>query len=66
MPTEFRLVEAPRRARGRRRWARRLAPLTAALFASAALAGPGVSSTKFSDMPAGAYVSDQAHTSVTA
>jgi polyisoprenoid-binding protein YceI len=38
----------------------------AALFASAALAGPGVSSTKFSDVPAGAYVSDQAHTSVTA
>jgi polyisoprenoid-binding protein YceI len=38
----------------------------AALFGSAAFAQPGVSSTRFADMPAGAYVSDPAHTSVTA
>lgn len=40
--------------------------LAAALFSSVALAQPGVSSTQVSDIPAGAYVSDQAHTSVTA
>jgi polyisoprenoid-binding protein YceI len=40
--------------------------LAAALCGSVALAAPGVSSTQVSDIPAGAYVSDQAHTSVTA
>jgi polyisoprenoid-binding protein YceI len=37
-----------------------------ALLGTVARAGPGVSSTRISDVPAGAYVSDQAHTSVTA
>ena len=36
------------------------------LWAAPALAGPGVSSSKYADMPAGAYASDPAHTSVTA
>lgn len=36
-----------------------------ALLGSTAHADPGVSSTRISDVPAGAYVSDQAHTSVT-
>lgn len=40
--------------------------LAATLFSSVALAAPGVSSTQVSDIPAGSYVSDQAHTSVTA
>jgi polyisoprenoid-binding protein YceI len=40
--------------------------LVAAFAALGAHAGPGVSSTRYSDMPAGDYVSDQAHTSVTA
>jgi len=63
MSPELALAEMSRRAR-------RLAPasffLSAALFATAAFAGPGVASTRLSDMPAGAYASDQAHTSVTA
>lgn len=58
------------RAPGRRpragRFARAGVFCSVVLFASTALAGPGVSSTRFADMPAGAYVSDQAHTSVTA
>jgi polyisoprenoid-binding protein YceI len=40
--------------------------LTTALFSSVTIAEPGASSTRMSDAPAGAYVSDQAHTSVTA
>jgi polyisoprenoid-binding protein YceI len=40
--------------------------LAAALCSSAAAAEPGVASTRISDVPAGAYVSDPAHTSVTA
>lgn len=40
--------------------------LATALFGTVALARPGVSSTRISDVPAGAYVSDQAHTSLTA
>ncbi len=36
------------------------------LWSAPALAGPGVSSSKYADMPAGAYASDPAHTSVTA
>jgi polyisoprenoid-binding protein YceI len=70
MPSIFGLLDASRRTPVRRRRASRSAKggvfLATALFASAALAGPGVSSTKISDMPAGAYVSDQAHTSVSA
>jgi polyisoprenoid-binding protein YceI len=70
MPSALHPVELSRRAPGRRSWAGRVAGpgvcLAAALFACAALAQPGVSSTQISDIPAGTYVSDQAHTSLTA
>jgi polyisoprenoid-binding protein YceI len=36
------------------------------LWAAPALAAPGVASSRYDDMPAGAYASDQAHTSVIA
>ena len=46
---------------------KRAAPLALALAAgSAALAAPGVASTRIADMGPGTYVSDSAHTSVTA
>jgi polyisoprenoid-binding protein YceI len=57
------------RSRGRRPPRRRaltVVLLVTTFYGSLALAEPGVSSTRISDVPAGAYVSDQAHTSVTA
>lgn len=55
-----------RRRPGARRLAAAAVFLAATFFGAVALAAPGVSSTRISDVPAGAYVSDQAHTSLTA
>jgi polyisoprenoid-binding protein YceI len=70
MPPELHDAGSSSSTRDRRPRAGRLARsgvfVAVALFASAAFAAPGVSSTRFTDVPAGTYVSDQAHTSVTA